>query len=189
MSSHIHLKVNIFAYVLFHICMHKLILFYICVGKYYIVDAGYPNRPGYLAPYKGERYHLPEWHRGMEPNTPKEKFNRIHSSVRNVIERSFGVLKMKWQILYKMSGYSMVTQKKIVAATMVLHNFIREHASVDVDFANFDRDPTYMPTIPERYNKYAVSQHASDGSTSESSFVTMDTFRDNMATSIALAWN
>ncbi|XP_066344631.1 uncharacterized protein [Miscanthus floridulus] len=158
-------------------------------GKYYVVDAGYPNRPGYLAPYMGERYHLPEWHRGMEPNTPKEKVNHIHSSVRNVIERSFGVLKMKWQILYKMPGYSMATQKKIVAATMVLHNFIREHASVDVDFANFDRDPTFMPTIPERYNKYAVSQHASDGSTSESSFVTMDTFRDNMATSIALAWN
>ena len=147
MSSHILLKVNIFAYVLFHICMHKLILFYICVGKYYVVDAGYPNRPGYLAPYKGERYHLPEWHWGIEPNTPKEKFNRIHSSVRNVIERSFGVLKMKWQILYKMPSYSMVTQKKIVAATMVLHNFVREHASVDVDFANFDRDPTYMPTI------------------------------------------
>jgi hypothetical protein len=43
----------------------------ICLGKCYVVDAGYPNRPGYLAPYKGERYHLPEWHRGMEPNTPK----------------------------------------------------------------------------------------------------------------------
>ena len=86
-----------------------------------------------------------------------------HSSVRNVIERSFGVLKIKWQILYKMFGYSIVTQKKIVAATMGLHNFIREHASVDVDFANFDRDPTYMPTIPESYNKYAVTQHASDG--------------------------
>ncbi|XP_066358485.1 uncharacterized protein [Miscanthus floridulus] len=24
-------------------------------GKYYVVDASYPNRPGYLAPYKGER--------------------------------------------------------------------------------------------------------------------------------------
>ncbi|XP_012699059.1 uncharacterized protein LOC105913745 [Setaria italica] len=24
-------------------------------GKYYVVDAGYPNRPGYLTPYKGER--------------------------------------------------------------------------------------------------------------------------------------
>ena len=112
--------------------------FFIYVGKYYVVDAGYPNRPGYLSPYKGERYHLPEWHRGMEPNTPKEKFNRIHSSVRNVIERSFGLLKMKWQILYKMPSFSMLTQKKVVAATMVIHNFIREHASGDVDFAKFE---------------------------------------------------
>jgi len=162
---------------------------YLYVGKYYVVDAGYPNRPGYLCPYKGERYHLPEWHRGIEPNSPKEKFNRIHSSVRNVIERSFGLLKMKWQLLYKMPSFSMLTQKKIVAATMVLHNFIREHASDDEDFANFDRDPNFVPTIPERYNKYAVSPHASDDSTDEPSFVTMDVFRDSMATSIALAWN
>ena len=124
----------------------------------------------------------------MEPYTSKEKFNRIHSSIHNVIECSFGVLKMKWQILYKMPSYSMLTQKKVVAATM-LHNFIREHASGDVDFANFDRDSNYVPTIPERYNKYAVSQHVSDGSTSESSFVTMDSFRDSMATSVVLAWN
>ena len=55
-------------------------------GKYYVVDAGYPNRPGYLAPYKGERYNLPEWYRGMEPNSQKEKFTRVHSSIRNIIE-------------------------------------------------------------------------------------------------------
>ena len=66
------------------------------VDKYYLVDAGYPNRPGYLAPYKGERYHVPDFHRGVAPRTPKEKFNKIHSSKRNVVERGFGVMKMKW---------------------------------------------------------------------------------------------
>jgi hypothetical protein len=30
-------------------------------GKYYLVDSGYPNSKGYLAPYKGQRYHVPEW--------------------------------------------------------------------------------------------------------------------------------
>jgi hypothetical protein len=73
----------------------------------------------------------------MEPNTPKEKFNQIHSSVHNVIERSFRLLKIKWQILYKMPSFSMLTQK-VVATTMVIHNFIHEHASGDVDFAKFD---------------------------------------------------
>jgi hypothetical protein len=40
-----------------------VLIFYVtCVGKYYVVDVGYPNQPRYLAPYKGERYHLPEYH-------------------------------------------------------------------------------------------------------------------------------
>lgn len=158
------------------------------VGKYYVVDAGYPNRPGYLAPYKGERYHLLEWHRGMEPNTPMEKFNRVHSSIRNVIERSFGLLKMKWQILYKMPCYPMYKQKMIVVAAMVLHNYIREHGGEDPDFARFDRDPNFIPTIPERYNKYAVPRTASDESTPERSAGTMDLFRDELATALSISW-
>jgi hypothetical protein len=72
-----------------------------------VVDVGYPNHIGYLVSYKGERYHLLECHRGMEPKTPKEKFNRIHASVHNVVERSFAVWKNKWQILYKMRNYPM----------------------------------------------------------------------------------
>ena len=157
-----------------------------CLGKYYVVDAGYPNRPGYLAPYKSERYHMPEWHRCTEPKTPKEKFNRIHSSIQNIIERSFGVWKMKWQILYKMPNYPMWKQKMVVVACMVLHNFIREHDSEDADFAHFDRNPHFVPTILERYNKKAVT---SDGSTSETNAPTMDKFRDDLATALAIAWN
>jgi hypothetical protein len=129
---------------------------------------------------------MPEWHRGMEPRTPKEKFNRVHSSIRNVIERSFGVLKMKWQILYNMPPYSMYKQKMIVVATMVLHNFIREHRIEDLDFAQFDRDPDYVPTIPERYSKFAIGF---DGFTTMPNAPTMDMFRDALATQLALAWN
>ncbi|WVZ63400.1 hypothetical protein U9M48_013035 [Paspalum notatum var. saurae] len=154
--------------------------------KYYVVDAGYPNRPGYLAPYKGERYHTPEWHGGMELRTLREKFNRVHSSIRNVIERCFGVLKMKWQILYNMPPYSMVKQKKIVVATMVLHNFIREHRTQDLNFARFDRDLDYVPIIPERYNKFSTG---SDGPTTMPNAPTMDAFRDELATALALSWN
>ncbi|KAA0026059.1 putative nuclease HARBI1 [Cucumis melo var. makuwa] len=29
-------------------------------GYYYVVDAGYPNAEGFLAPYRGQRYHLQE---------------------------------------------------------------------------------------------------------------------------------
>ncbi|KAM3318532.1 hypothetical protein ACQJBY_035974 [Aegilops geniculata] len=157
-------------------------------GKYYLVDAGYPNRPGYLAPYKGERYHVPDFQRGVAPRTPKEKFNKIHSSKRNVIERAFGVWKMKWQILLKMPNYSVETQKMIVAASMALHNYIRYHDKGDLHFLRVDRDPNYVPTIPSRYQRYAIPPNASDTSTSEASDKDMDRFRNRLATDIALGW-
>ncbi|KAK5772210.1 hypothetical protein PVK06_048489 [Gossypium arboreum] len=33
-------------------------------GKYYLVDSGYPQMAGFLGPYRGERYHLPDFRRG-----------------------------------------------------------------------------------------------------------------------------
>ncbi|RLN09752.1 transposon protein, putative, CACTA, En/Spm sub-class [Panicum miliaceum] len=36
-------------------------------GKYYVVDAGYPNRPGYLSPYRCTRYHVEQWQNGAPP--------------------------------------------------------------------------------------------------------------------------
>jgi hypothetical protein len=53
---------------------------------------------------------------------------------------------------------------------MVLHNYIREQSSGDVDFANCDWDPNFVPTIPDRY-KYAVASHVSDDSTSKQVFL------------------
>ena len=87
-SSHILHKVQTLqTFCMLNLHLKFLYHFFICAGKYYVVDTGYPNRPGCLAPYKGERYHLPEWHQGMEPHTPKHKFNGIHSSIHNVIKR------------------------------------------------------------------------------------------------------
>ena len=67
----------------------------VCLGKYYHVDAGYPNRLGYLSPYKGERYHILDWRRGHAPSGQQELFNHLHSSIRNAVERTFDVWKMK----------------------------------------------------------------------------------------------
>jgi hypothetical protein len=64
-------------------------------GKFYLVDSEYPNRPGYLVPYKETKYHLPEFQNGPMLKGIKETFNFAHSSLRNVVEMSFGVLKMK----------------------------------------------------------------------------------------------
>ncbi|KAH1203388.1 Protein ALP1-like [Glycine max] len=55
-------------------------------GKYFLVDVGYTNGPGFLAPYQGTRYHLNEWI-GNTPQSYKELFNLRHASARNAIER------------------------------------------------------------------------------------------------------
>nr|XP_048328401.1 uncharacterized protein LOC107422048 [Ziziphus jujuba var. spinosa] len=66
-------------------------------GEYYVVDSGFPCTMGFLPPFRGERYHLQEYHgRGRQPRRPKELFNYRHSSLRNVIERCFGVLKAQF---------------------------------------------------------------------------------------------
>ncbi|XP_031392120.1 protein ALP1-like [Punica granatum] len=73
--------------------------------QYYVVDARYPNIPGYMAPYKGQRYHRSDFNDDTPPTTKKELFNQRHASVRNVIERCFGVLKSRFAILRSISNY------------------------------------------------------------------------------------
>ncbi|KAL3750729.1 hypothetical protein ACJRO7_011685 [Eucalyptus globulus] len=121
-------------------------------GKYYLVDAGYPNPTGYLGPYKEVRYHLPEFQRGPQPTGYKEVFNRAHSSLRSEIERAFGVLKKKWKILKGMPSYPYTKQVKIVIATMALHNYIRRNALNDTHFARVDLDPNLYTIDPDNVN-------------------------------------
>ena len=76
------------------------------LGKYYVVDSGYPMMKGYLAPYKEISYHLQDFRtRGGSPRTRHEKFNNAHSSLRCTIERTFGVWKNKWRIIRNMPSF------------------------------------------------------------------------------------
>jgi hypothetical protein len=69
---------------------------------------------------KVQKYHLPKFRQGPMPRGKKELFNYTHSSLRNVIERSFGILKMKWRILLQFPGYPMPKQSQIIIACMTL---------------------------------------------------------------------
>ncbi|KAL4034852.1 hypothetical protein IC575_003521 [Cucumis melo] len=94
-------------------------------GYYYLCDAGYPNAEGFLAPYRGQRYHLQEWRGATNaPTNAKEYFNMKHSSARNVIERAFGVLKGRWAILRGKSYYPLQVQCRTILACALLHNLI-----------------------------------------------------------------
>jgi len=97
-------------------------MLFLFAEKYYLVDAGYPNEYGYFGPYKDERYHLQEFRRREQPSEREEVFNRAHSSLRNVIQHSFGVWKQRWRILQNMSAYPYKTQVEIVVASIALHN-------------------------------------------------------------------
>ncbi|KAK8957070.1 hypothetical protein KSP39_PZI000731 [Platanthera zijinensis] len=92
-------------------CNCIVITLFYCIGKYYLVDAGYTNGQGFLAPYRSTRYHLKEWSiHGNKPTTYKELFNLRHTKERNVIERTFGLLKKRWAILRQPSFFSIKVQ-------------------------------------------------------------------------------
>ncbi|KAK2642130.1 hypothetical protein Ddye_023893 [Dipteronia dyeriana] len=107
-------------------------------------DVGYPQMDGYLGPYKGERYHLPDFHQGSQPIGYQYVFNHAHSSLRSVIECTFGVWKKKWKILRDMSNYPFDKQVKIVIETMAIHNDIRRHAQHDYHFEKIENDPDFV---------------------------------------------
>ncbi|XP_057495690.1 uncharacterized protein LOC130780691 [Actinidia eriantha] len=100
-------------------------------GRYYLVDAGYTNGPGLLAPYRGQRYHINIWRQGHMPQSREEFFNMKHSAARNVVERVFGVLKMRFGILRSYSYYPIRTQCRIVTACCLLHNLIKREMAMD----------------------------------------------------------
>ncbi|CAA0806872.1 Unknown protein [Striga hermonthica] len=97
-------------------------------GKYRCRKA-YANVPGFLSPYRDDRYHLPEWIRSNQtPKNARELFNRRHATVHNVVERSFGILKGKFPIIKGlMPNYTTEFQTNIFIACCVVHNFILEH--------------------------------------------------------------
>lgn len=84
------------------------------------------NCEGFLTPYRGVRYHLKEWGNGnLAPQNSRELFNLRHSKARNIIERTFGLLKIRWGILRDSCFYNMDILSFIILACALLHNFIR----------------------------------------------------------------
>jgi hypothetical protein len=160
-------------YIVTNIC-HK------CVGKYYLVDSSYANKKGFLLPYKGEKYHLPEFEQGSAPSGKKEMFNHLHSSLRSVIERSFGVLKMKWRILQHLPSYPMEKQIKIIIACMTLHNFIRDSALDGELFTQCDANEDFISDVDE-----AITSQPHVNGEEESD---MNALRDSIADSLMAMW-
>lgn len=61
----------------------------------------------------------------MRPQNAKELFNLRHASLRNAVERIFGVLKRRFKILKTAPEYNFETQIDLILALTGLFNFIR----------------------------------------------------------------
>ena len=115
------------------------------------MDAGYSNSEGFLAPYRGQRYHLNEWREGRQPVNAREYFNMKHSGARNIIERCFGLLKGCWAILRSPSFYPVRTHNRVIIACCLLHNLVRRENDLDPldeEFETIAVDPPPVDTDP-----------------------------------------
>ncbi|BFG35074.1 hypothetical protein CerSpe_213480 [Prunus speciosa] len=154
-------------------------LFQVPSDKYYLVDAGYANGQGFLAPYRGTRYHLNEWPGNNRPETYKELFNLRHSIARNVIERSFGLLKKRWSILRTPSFFNIKTQLRIINACFVLHNFIRLEQHNDPVLQ--DQDLGFLASVDHEISNHSTLEGNANRITSVQVTDQWTTFRDTLA--------
>ncbi|KAL2232328.1 UNVERIFIED_CONTAM: hypothetical protein Sindi_1412800 [Sesamum indicum] len=146
-------------------------------GKYYLVDSAYPDFPGFLAPYRQDRYHINSFRgNNQQAHSPKELFNQRHSQLRNVIERAFGVLKNRFPILKgPMPPYSLDRQRDLVIACCVIHNFIRKFGIDDQFFERGKRGEF------DNANNEANDQFRRLPQQSQEDIDTQSAFRDAMA--------
>ncbi|CAN1330854.1 Putative nuclease HARBI1 [Linum perenne] len=62
----------------------------------------------------------------------EEYYNMKHSGARNVIERAFRILKMRWAIIRDSSWFSPRMVGMIMNACCLLHNYIRKEGGADI---------------------------------------------------------
>ena len=134
----------------------------VCVGSYYLVDLGLPIGTSFLPPHKSTRYHVQEFNSsGRQITSKKELYNYRHSSLRMVIEQSFGMLKARFPILNLMPNFKPIRQRYVVIICCALHNFIRMN----------NRSDQLFKTIGESVGKDSAtnSEGSGDARTSTSS--------------------
>jgi DDE superfamily endonuclease len=125
-------------------------------SKYFLGDAGYVNKGTILTPFRNVKYHLKE-QLGSEdpPENPKELWNLRHASLRNVIERIFGVLKKRFPILDTSRRFPLATQFRLVHALCAVHNFIRRWRTGDDMYDKLQEEEEKQKEREEREGREA----------------------------------
>jgi hypothetical protein len=120
-----------------------LVLF---IGKYCLVDSGYPNRQGYLAPFKEAHtiYKSFDFEMGVLLN----RSMRCSISCIHRLEVSLSELSGSWSqsgaFWRKFHVIPLVLKNIYFVACMSLHNFIRDSQLRDKVFDEFDANDEYL---------------------------------------------
>ncbi|KAI5313371.1 hypothetical protein L3X38_042545 [Prunus dulcis] len=118
-------------------------------GKYFLVDCGFPNRRQFLAPFRGVRYHLQDFAgQGRDPENATELFNLRHASLRNVIERIFGIFKSRFTIFKSAPPFPYRTQVELVLACAGLHNFLCRECRSDEFPIELENESSSSSSLP-----------------------------------------
>ena len=89
-------------------------------------DSGYPTVPFVLTPVRNNP---------VDP--PSVRYNRAHVKTRNVVERTFGVVKRRFPCMSRGLGNKLSNVSHIIVACAVLHNISLQLNDV-IEFAEDD---------------------------------------------------
>ncbi|XP_017473864.1 PREDICTED: putative nuclease HARBI1 [Rhagoletis zephyria] len=101
-------------------------------------DAGYALEPYLMTPF-----------RASTNNTPKSNYNSVHAKARNIVERTFGVLKNRFRCLLSALQLHYDPHKATVIANVcaALHNICIEYGAPNLIMESPPSDP--LPNLNE----------------------------------------
>ena len=137
-----------------------------------------------MAPYRNVHYWLSDFRSGDKVVGKEEIFNQCHARLRNVIKRAFGVVKVCFPILKRMTLYSFTTLTKIVMACFSIHYFLRQISIANRLFSEYDNEVELE----------SDNANQNQNSTTRSFFVAFDQeftqqFRDQIANELFQVFN
>lgn len=132
---------------------------------------------GYNTAYRDYRYHLQDC---RSKGNARGIFNLAYSSLRNIMERCFAVLKVCIPILKMIASYSLQTQVLILTAVVTLHNYIRYEAQRDRLFEKYGNDVLIVIDSDDENEE----DEALTGFNSSHLISEMDWFRDGLVSLI-----
>lgn len=107
-------------------------------------DSGYGLAPYLITPYKSPEY-----------GSMQHKFNQRHSSARNVVERTIGVLKSRFRCLQTALHYKPIKVVTIINVCCALNNICKDfNVEIDEDIIPIEEEENESESVQENEDDY-----------------------------------